>query len=168
MLKRLRSDGGFGLVELLIAMVILTIGLLAVVAAFSSGFVALNRASRVTTASVIADQQMELYRALRYTAIQLDATAVGTVDTKYTNDPVLGGNTASLVTASCPGPPDECNPSRRVTGADKKDYRLDVYIQFVTPTGGEPLKQVTLVVRDWNNLAVTYTRQASTFHTSTG
>ena len=78
MLKRLRSEGGFGLIELLLAMVMLNIGLLAVVAAFSSGIVSLNRASRITTASVIADQQMELYRALTYAAIRLDTTAVAT------------------------------------------------------------------------------------------
>lgn len=166
--RRLRSEGGFGLVELLIAMVMLNIGLLAVVAAFSSGIVSLNRASRTTTASVIADQQMELYRALTHTAIRLDTTAVDATDAKYQNDPVLGGSTAGLVKASCPGPPDECNPSRKVVGADRKDYRLDTYITETTPTGGRPVKKVTIVVRDWNNLAVSFVRQASTFDQSTG
>jgi type II secretory pathway pseudopilin PulG len=166
--KRLRSEGGFGLVELLIAMVMLNIGLLAVVASFSSGIVSLNRASRITTAAVIADQQMELYRALTYTAIRLDTSAVGTTDAKYRDDPVLGGSTAGLVTATCSGPPDECNPSRKVVGADRKDYRLDTYITQYTPTGGRPIKKVTVVVRDWNNLAVGFARQASTFDQSTG
>jgi type II secretory pathway pseudopilin PulG len=166
--KRLRSEGGFGLVELLIAMVMLNIGLVAVVAAFSSGIVSLNRASRTTTAAVIADQQMELYRALTYASIRLDTGAVGTTDAKYRDDPVLGGSTAGLVTASCPGAPDECTPSRKVVGADRKDYRLDTYITQYTPTGGRAVKKVTVVVRDWNNLAVTFARQASTFDLSTG
>lgn len=166
--KRLRSEGGFGLVELLIAMVMLNIGLVAVVAAFSSGIVSLNRASRITTAAVIADQQMELYRALTYASIRLDTGAVGTTDAKYRDDPVLGGSTTGLVTASCPGAPDECTPSRKVAGADRKDYRLDSYITQYTPTGGRAVKKVTLVVRDWNNLAVTFARQASTFDLSTG
>lgn len=166
--KRLRSEGGFGLVELLIAMVMLNIGLLAVVASFSSGIVSLNRASRITTAAVIADQQMELYRALTYASIRLDTGAVGTTDAKYRDDPVLGGSTTGLVTASCPGAPDECTPSRKVAGADRKDYRLDSYITQYTPTGGRAVKKVTLVVRDWNNLAVTFARQASTFDLSTG
>ena len=167
-LKRLRSEGGFGLVELLIAMVMLNIGLLAVVASFSSGIVSLNRASRLTTAAVIADQQMELYRALTHTSIRLDTSAVGTTDAKYRNDPVLGGSITGLVTASCPGAPDECTPSRKVVGADRKDYRLDSYITQYTPTGGRAVKKVTVVVRDWNNLAVTFARQASTFDLSTG
>lgn len=166
--NRLRSEGGFGLVELLLALLMLNIGLLAVVAAFSSGIVSLNRASRITTASVIADRQMELYRSITHANIRLDSTAVAATDAKYQNDPVLGGSTASLITDTCAGPPDECNPSRKVTGADRKDYRLDTYIQESTPAGGRPLKKVTLVVRDWNNLAVTYVRQASTFDQSTG
>src|SRR5215216_2781921 len=80
-----RRDGGFGLVELLIAMAMLNIGLLAVVAAFSSGIVSINRAGKITTASVLADGQMELYRALRYDAIKLDPNTIpGTVP--YTSD----------------------------------------------------------------------------------
>src|ERR687895_2789905 len=87
MRDRLRSEGGFGLVELLIAMLMLNIGLLAVVAAFSSGIVSLNRASRVTTASVIADQQMELYRAVTHGQICLEQNAVNGTDQKYRDDP---------------------------------------------------------------------------------
>jgi Tfp pilus assembly protein PilV len=167
-LKRLRSEGGFGLVELLLAMLILNIGLLAVVAAFSSGMISLNRASRVTTAAVLADQQMELYRALTYASIRLDTTAVGSTDQKYKDDPLLGGSTSSLITATCAGPPDECNPSRVTTGADRKSYRVDTYIQSTAPTGGRPVKKVTIVIRDPSNLAVTFVRQASTFDQSTG
>jgi prepilin-type N-terminal cleavage/methylation domain-containing protein len=63
--KRLRVDqDGFGLIELLIAMVILNVGLLAIIASFQAGIISLSRASRVTTAAVLADQQMELYRAI--------------------------------------------------------------------------------------------------------
>src|ERR671914_2620673 len=90
MRDRLRSEGGFGLLEMLIALLMLNIGLLAVVAAFSSGIVSLNRASRVTTAAVIADQQMELYRALTHTAIRLDQNAVNGTDQKYRDDPTIG------------------------------------------------------------------------------
>ena len=77
--ERLGGDHGFGLIELLLAMVILNIGLLAIVASFQAGIITLSRASRVTTASVLADQQMELYRALTYASIRLDATAVAGV-----------------------------------------------------------------------------------------
>src|SRR3954447_17701194 len=83
---RLRSDAGFGLIELLMAMVMLNIGILAVVAAFNAGIVTINRASKVTTASALADQQLERYRALTYAAIALDATSVSSVDNTYKCD----------------------------------------------------------------------------------
>src|SRR6185312_10869027 len=160
----LRREGGFGLVELLIAMAMLNIGLLAVVAAFSSGIVSINRAGRITTASVLADGQMELYRALTYDAIQLDAATIpGTAP--YTTD--LAYN-ASQVTGTCTGSPPECNASRQATGADGKQYRIDTYIVTTAPTGGRNVKKVTVVVRDYDNLTKTYARQVSTFDQSTG
>ena len=76
------------------AMVMLNIGILAIVAAFNSGTVALNRASKISTASALADSQMELYRAITYNSIALDATSLGSVDNTYKCDSALG--------ASCP------------------------------------------------------------------
>ena len=72
----LQRSEGFGLIELLISMLMLNIGILAIVAAFNSGALALKRAGEISTASVLADKQMELYRALKYTEIALVSTAV--------------------------------------------------------------------------------------------
>src|SRR5947199_2549567 len=91
-LTRLRGEKGFGLLELLMAMVMLNIGILALVAAFNSGTVALARASRTSTAAALADAQMERYRALTYGAIVLDSTSVNATDSTYRNDSVLGGS----------------------------------------------------------------------------
>jgi type II secretory pathway pseudopilin PulG len=74
----LRDEAGFGLVELLIAMVVLQIALLALVGAFSAGSVALGRASHVSTAVELANQQMELYRSMPYDAIGLDTAGAPT------------------------------------------------------------------------------------------
>jgi Tfp pilus assembly protein PilV len=164
---RVADDWGFGLVELLISMVILNIGILAIVAAFNAGIITLSRASRVTTASVLADQQMELYRAITHDSIRLaaatiPATAPYTTDTAY--------SASQITTPACSGPsyPDECNASRTATGADNKTYRVDTYIVAATPTGGRPVKQVTVVVRDATNTSRVYVRQASSFDESTG
>jgi Tfp pilus assembly protein PilV len=158
---------GFGLIELLIAMVILNVGLLAIIASFQAGIITLGRASRVTTAAVLADQQMELYRAITYDSIRLapatiPATAPYTTDTAY--------SASQITTPPCSGPPypDECNASRTATGADNKSYQLDTYIVETRPTGGRYIKQVTIVVRDGGNLSRVYVRQASSFDESTG
>jgi hypothetical protein len=148
-------------------MVILNIGLLAIVASFQAGIITLSRASRVTTASVLADQQMELYRAVKYDSIRLaSATIPGTAP--YTTDSAYSASQITSPTCSGPPYPDECNASRTATGADNKSYRLDTYIVQTTPTGGRALKQVTIVVRDAANLSRVYVRQAATFDQSTG
>jgi Tfp pilus assembly protein PilV len=177
---RLRGDQGFGLIELLMAMVILNIGILAIVAAFNSGMFALSRASRISTGSALADAQMELYRAVTYSAIALDSTSLASVDNTYTCDAALGtscpNSTSGEVTTTCSSPvPDQCNPSRSVTGADRKTYRVDTYITTVTPqtcsgcSAGRSEKLVTVVVRDGAKLSARpLARVASTFDQSTG
>jgi Tfp pilus assembly protein PilV len=78
---RLRNEDGFGLIELLIAMVVMQVALLAIIGAFGAGAAALGRASKVNTASVLADQQMELYRTMPYDAIGLDTAGAPTTGT---------------------------------------------------------------------------------------
>jgi prepilin-type N-terminal cleavage/methylation domain-containing protein len=173
MRTRLRMDQqGFGLIELLIAMLILNVGLLAIVASFNAGIITLGRASRITTAAVLGDQQMELYRAIQYNSIRL---ASGTIPAgaPYTTDPAY--NASQITTPACSGPPypEECNASRTATGADNKSYRIDTYIVETIPGDGQPnegrpVKQVTIVVRDATNTDRVYVRQASTFDQSTG
>jgi type II secretory pathway pseudopilin PulG len=172
---RLRAEQGFGLIELLMAMVMLNIGILAIVASFNSGLLAISRASRATTAAALADSQMELYRALTYPVIGLDSTSLAAVDNTYKCDAALGAScpnsTAGEVTATCSGSPlpNECIPSRAATGADHKRYRVDTYITTTTPTGGRAVKVVTVVVRNGTALSARpLARLASTFDQSTG
>ena len=170
--KRLRVDQeGFGLIELLMAMIILNVGILAIVASFNGGIVTLNRASQVTTASVLADQQMELYRAIKWDSIRLASatipgTAPYTTDTAYT----CSGCSTQVTAPACAGPsyPDECNASRQATGADNKLYRVNTYIVEATATGGRPAKRVTIVVRNEADQSKVYVRQASSFDKSPG
>ena len=67
--RRLSGEAGFGLVELVIAMSILAVGVLALVGAFGSGYVAINRATTVSAATAVADKTMESFRAMTYTAL---------------------------------------------------------------------------------------------------
>lgn len=168
MRTRLKGEQGFGLLELLMAIAMLNIGVLALVAAFSSGTVAIKRASKVSTASALADSQMELYRALTYAAVALDSGSVTAAnsDSTYSGDSAWN---ASQITATCTTPlPAQCLPKQSVTGADGHSYRVDTFIVQQTPTGGRPLKLVTVVVRDGLTLATTWAREASTFDASTG
>ena len=175
MRARLRSQEGFGLIELLMAMVMLNIGILAIVAAYQTGTFALNRASKISTASALADQQMELFRAIKYDAIALDSSSLASVDDTYKCDSALGSScpnsTSGETTTTCSGSPlpNQCLPSRTVTGADRKPYRVDTYITFTTPSSARSLKVVTVVVRDGQKLSARpLARLSSTFDQSTG
>jgi Tfp pilus assembly protein PilE len=166
-LTRLRQEKGFGMVELLMALTILNIGVLAIVAAFNSGIVSIRRAAKITTAAALLDTQMERYRAIKWVDIRLDSTAVTSAngDARYTGDTAWN---ASQVTGTCSGVPNECNPLRTAQGADGKAYRVDTYIVYDTPTNGRELKKITIVVRDGEALWRVLARETSTFDKSTG
>ena len=91
------NEDGFGLIELLVAMIILQVALLAIVGSFGAGAAALSRAAKINTASVLADQQMELYRTMPYDAIGLDVTA-GQVPTTGT---YVGDTAVYCATGAC-------------------------------------------------------------------
>ncbi len=173
MRARLRSERGFGLIELLIAMVMLNVGILAIAASFNAGIVSLNRSSKISTALTLADSQMELYRALTWSAIALDPATIPST-TPYTTDTAYS---STQVTASpcASSQANACNASRVVTGPDRKSYRVDSYIVLSTstttpptPANGRALRIVTVVVRDGKNLnGRPLARLSSTFDSST-
>ena len=77
MLLRAREEKAFGLIELVFAMVMLNVGILALVATFQSGALAIGRSAYASNASAVADKTMEVYRALENKAIYLSAPAGG-------------------------------------------------------------------------------------------
>jgi type II secretory pathway pseudopilin PulG len=79
-LLRAREEKAFGLIELVIAMVMLNVGILALVATFQSGALAIGRSAYSSNATVVADKTMEVYRALQNRAIYLSAPAGGGSD----------------------------------------------------------------------------------------
>jgi type II secretory pathway pseudopilin PulG len=177
-MTRLRSEEGFGLVELMVSMTMLNIGLLAIVAAFQSGALALKNAGEISTASVLADKQMELYRALKYTEIALDTTAVQSAndetayqcDTANKIDPAGacgGANQQTQQQKSCATMTPQCNPRQTVTGPDRRAYRVDSYVVSQTPPTGRTVKLVTIVVRRNADLKA-LARVSSSFDQSSG
>ena len=182
MLAHLRRDeSGFGLVELLIAMTVLSVGILATIAAFTSGTFALQRAAKLSTATAIADAQMERYRAIRWDAIALTQGSIDAAPADYATDPKYPSNPSKRVVvetcATASAQAQACTASRSTTGPDGRTYRVDTYIeqdkQFPFPdpaTGGEPreVKIVTVVVRDVQDGLKALIRQQSTFDRITG
>ena len=144
MSTRARGEQGFALVEMLIAIVVINVGLLAILLSLTSGVAALRRAAETSTASAVADKQLERYRALTFASIYLDSTSLASVDSTYAADSAYA---ASQVNQTCSPITAACTPSQTVTGPDGRSYRVDTYIVSVTPAGGTAVKQVTVVVR---------------------
>jgi prepilin-type N-terminal cleavage/methylation domain-containing protein len=152
---RLGSDeGGFGLIELMIAMTIMAIGIMAIVAGFSSGIVALTNANRASTAGTLADKQMEAYRGLPYNQIALKAslvtsapantapyTPISSSDTHAGTTDLTDGNLAAAdydsaaAVCSPASPPVTCKPAYSTAGPDGRTYRVDTYIVWYCATG---------------------------------
>ena len=144
MTPRLRDEQGFALVEMLIAIVVINIGLLAILLSLTSGMTTLRRSAETSTASAIADRQLERYRAVAFTSVYLDTTALAATDSTYSSDAAYS---ASQVNQACGTLTALCAPTQTVTGPDGRSYRVDTYIVSVTPAGGTAVKQVTVVVR---------------------
>jgi prepilin-type N-terminal cleavage/methylation domain-containing protein len=145
--KRLRSDDGMTLVELLIAMTVMAIGISAIVAGFSSGILAVNRARTASVAGALADRQMEMYREGSFasvpTTLQSPTTPTGSDGRTYWMQ--VGGSWSCAVGTYSAGPPATCSG---------------------TPAS-RPVKAVTITVRDGSSSAKLLFTESSTFDSST-
>lgn len=178
-----RREAGFGMVELLCAMAILSVGILAVFALFQAGIVSIQRASTTTTAAALADTEMERFRAVKYATLGLaqeDLDAIASGD-PYKNDaawkPIStppNELNSTVVVAKCPATPcTDALPTRTASGADGKTYRVDTYmtwhaVENSSGTPGRKVKLVTIVVRDANVPSRVWARSSSSFDESTG
>ena len=174
MTGRLRSqEGGFGLVELLIAMTMLAVGSLAVFGAFLSSETAIRRASDNTTAMTIADSRMEAFFSVTHDQIGLTSAAVAAADTMHKadsdfraadvdGDMVLNetGEAVTVIASTVP-------PTATVAGADGRSYRADTYLSWRSVSAGRNVKEATIVVRKANEPRV-LARVVSSFDASSG
>ena len=132
---KLRDETGLGLIELLISLLILNLGIFATMGAFTSGAVAIRNASRVSTASALADKNLEAFRDMSYSSASF---AVGTTTANQTG---ADGLTYSVTTAITSG-------SQLTSG---------------TYQGSSAVKVVTITVTDAATGRVVYGPASTTF-----
>jgi len=144
----LRAEEGMTLIELLIAMVVMSIGIAALVAGFSSGVVSINRARVTSTAGTLADQQMELYRQASFTSLPttLQGATTPTGPDGHTYWMQVDGAWTCAVGTYSAGPPATCSG---------------------TPAS-RPVKVLTITVRDGSPTAKLLFTESATFDSSTG
>jgi type II secretory pathway pseudopilin PulG len=224
----MRQESGFGMLELLIALVVMNVGLFALIGAFNASTLSINRARNVSAATAVADKQMETYRGLQNCAIWLDQwlmpasnsayaadtpsfrgtsafspqipywNAAGAADSQYwvtdgmdasngfsqsnlsscaytsqTTGMTLPltstqGATGTIDTLGIVTPPSSTSgsavrPVQTVSGPDGVKYTIYTYIVLFQPTSGEWTKQVTVTVRDPQNVNRVLARETSVF-----
>lgn len=164
-----KDEGGLGIIELVIAIAIINVAIMAMFAMFQAGALSVLRASRTSNGAVLAEKQTELYRAMLYTNIQLNDGLVTAADALHISASEWGSSTAQVKSSSCTSTLPECMPTQTsVTGADGRSYRVDTYIQVVTPSSGRPGKRVTAVVRLASNTSRILAKLTSNFDLATG
>jgi Tfp pilus assembly protein PilV len=88
------------MIELLAAMTIMLVGILAVFSVFQAGMVQIRRASKGTTAAAIADSEIERFRAIRFDSIGLANSAVTAADATYKGDSAFIADSGPTTTLS--------------------------------------------------------------------
>jgi type II secretory pathway pseudopilin PulG len=122
-LLRAREEKAFGLIELVFAMVMLNVGILALVATFQSGALAIGRSAYASNATAVADKTVEVYRALENKAIYLSAPAGGGSDVSgYPN-----------------GIPNSTSTWYSMYQGDAAAYNGGTYYNYTTPLTNSPL-----------------------------
>jgi type II secretory pathway pseudopilin PulG len=122
-LLRAREEKAFGLIELVFAMVMLNVGILALVATFQSGALAIGRSAYASNASAVADKTMEVYRALENKAIYLSAPAGA------------GGDVSGYPN----GIPNSTSTWYSAYQGDTAAYNGGTYYNYTTPLTNSPL-----------------------------
>ncbi len=134
MRTRAQSEDGFLMIELVAAVLIITVALLALIGAYSLGYFAINSTAQTTQAGLIANNQLELYAAIPYASIGLDSTTLASVkstDTYYnTDETALPGSGSDATISSC-GSSAQCSPVQTITGGDHKTYKLETFIRLI-------------------------------------
>ena len=154
MVSRLRTEDGFGVVELVIATFILSVAILALMAAYDSAFVSLHKGAQKSAAATLASTQIELYSSLPYASVGLDSTTLASTkasDSVYAADEATINAAQSSPTdvtiASC-GTSAQCSPVQTLTGSDHHTYKLETFVHDVVSTGTWTERVVTVIVRD--------------------
>jgi prepilin-type N-terminal cleavage/methylation domain-containing protein len=139
LLGRLRDESGFGLIELMISMVVMSVGIGAMMMVFASSIASLRHSGREGTAVTVADRLLEQYRAMPFASLPTSLTPPSNL-------------------SSCPTPttfPDPTLACQQVTSSNSPDHRA--YVATTTATsatinsGSTPYQQITITVSVRNN-----------------
>ncbi len=141
------------MIELMAAVMIISIALLALMGAYDQSFFSLHSSAKTSAASQLGENQLELYASLPYASIGLDATTLATVkstDPNYSTDETALPVAGTDVTISGCGTSAQCSPVQTLTGSDGHSYKVETFVRLLSnPSAtGWSEKVVTVIVRN--------------------
>lgn len=154
-MARLRSEHGMTLIELLIAMLVMTIGIFAIVAGLASGILTIERGAKSTYAGAIADKQLEAERQAGYASLTVGPQ---TSSTTVASD---GGTDWIGTTISWTCPTGSLSPNTPTTPSPVPTCTSG------TPAS-RPVKLVEIEVRNTTSAGKLLFNESSTFDQSMG
>ena len=145
MLTRLPQERGQGMIEMIMAVVLITVALLALMASYDGAFMSLHKSARTNAAAQLADTQLELYSSLYAlntadpsAQIGLSSSLLTTAkasDAYYSTDEnALSPSGTDYTNSACTTTSSQCKPVQTVTGSDGKSYRMETFTRNVTQT----------------------------------
>lgn len=154
-----QNEDGFLLIEVILAMMIITIALLGLIGAYSFGVFATGASGTTSSAGLIANNQLELYSSLSYNSIGFDSTTLTNAKanasyTYNTDETALnaiqsGTDVTNSTCGSSTSP--QCSPVQTVTaGVDHKTYKIETFIRCVAnpSISSRKAKLVTVYVQN--------------------
>ena len=142
---RISTEGGFGLIELMIALTVLVVGIAGTMAVFAGSILSLQHSSQEGTALTLADRQLEAYRSLDYSCIP--ASLPGSIPS----------GCQSYTAGTFPNPYEASHNTSSTESPDHKTYTVTTAI---STTGSS--KQVTVSVTQQGSSGV-LARESSYF-----
>ena len=125
------------MIELLCAMVVMSVGILAVFAMLQSGAVQIKRAAVTSTAAAIADSEIEKFRAIKFDTIGLDDTAVASADPTYAADAAyLTDTPTTALAASLPASSSTMTVTSAAGFPASAPFRVKIESEVVIVTEG--------------------------------
>jgi type II secretory pathway pseudopilin PulG len=152
-LRRLGSETGTMLIELVIGMMFLAVAVSALMAVFASTQVSLRNAGIEGTALTLAESQIEAYKTMAYNDMRMSSSTIpGSGDPYLTANSIdstipspsgqfTGGTSSSTACAAATTPIPDC-AVQTLNGPDGRTYRIDSYLHEVSG-----LKTLTVAVR---------------------
>jgi type II secretory pathway pseudopilin PulG len=146
--RRVRSEHGSMLIELLIAMTFLAVTIGALMTVYTSTVLSLRHTSIEGNALTVVDKQLEIFRTLPYGSIALDSSTIPSASDVYATSPpnnLSAAQKSSITSGQTTG--GTYSATQTVTGPDNRTYRVDTYVFPNTPSSGQAGKQVTVAAR---------------------